>query len=53
MDDSDFDNWTDQDAIRRKIMDWVNNFAENEFPAMNKVIVDCLREYEAERDGGQ
>ena len=53
VDDSDFDNWTDQDAIRRKIMDWVNNFAENEFPAMNKVIVDCLREYEAERDGGQ
>lgn len=51
LDDSDFDNWTDRNSIRRKVMDWVKNFAENEFPAMNEVIVNCLREYEAEAKG--
>lgn len=30
---------------------WIAEFAEKEFPEMNKVIVGCLREYEAERQG--
>lgn len=53
LDDADFDNWADQGAIRAKIESWVKNFAENEFPAMNDVIVKCLEDYEAEQNGGQ
>ena len=36
---------------RAKIESWVKNFAENEFPAMNDVIVKCLEKYEAETKG--
>ena len=54
LDDEDLCNWDDP-ATRAKIEAWVKNFAENEnqFPAMNDVIVNCLREYEAEQNGGQ
>ena len=48
LDESDYANWHDQAKIRAKIEAWVKNFAENEFPAMNDVIINCLREYEAE-----
>ena len=48
LNDADYDNWADQEVIRAKVFAWVANFAENEFPAMNEVIVNCLREYEAE-----
>ena len=51
LNDADFDNWDDQDAIRSKVNSWVDDFAENQFPAMNAVIVSCLREYEAEAKG--
>ena len=52
LDDADVANWIDEEATRAKIEAWVKNFAENEFPAMNDVIVNCLREYEAEQNGG-
>ena len=29
-----------------------SDFAENAFPRMNEVIVNCLREYEAEQQRG-
>jgi len=34
-----------------RIEDWITNFAENEFPAMNDKIMKCLEEYEAEASG--
>ncbi len=48
--DSHYSQWEDEEAIRTTILDWVANFAENEFPAMNEVIVNCLREYGTEQD---
>ena len=51
LDESDFDNWGDQESIRAKIRAWVADFAENQFPPMNDVIVNCLREYDAETQG--
>ncbi len=48
LDDSDYGIGWDDGATRAKIEAWVKNFAENEFPAMNDVIVNCLEEYEAE-----
>lgn len=47
LEESDYARWDDP-YVCSKIEAWVKNFAENEFPAMNKVIVNCLREYEAE-----
>ena len=39
----------DDGTSHAKMKAWVADFAEREFPAMNEVIVECLREYEAER----
>ncbi|MDE2788444.1 MAG: hypothetical protein OXL37_17550 [Chloroflexota bacterium] len=50
LDDGDLSKWDDP-STRTKIEAWVQNFAKNEFLAMDKVIVDCLREYEAEAKG--
>ena len=49
LDDGDLDNW-DSEATRAKVAGWVEDFARNEFPAMNEVIINCLREYKAEQD---
>lgn len=46
LDEADLDNWDDP-SVRAKIMAWVADFAENRFPKMNEVIINCLREYEA------
>jgi len=40
--------WDDSTSFA-KIKALVSGFAEREFPAMNEVIVNCLREYEEER----
>ncbi len=50
LEESDLKRWDDP-SVRAKIHAWVKDFAENEFPAMNEVIVNCLREYEAETQG--
>ena len=44
LDNGDLSTWDDP-SVRAKIHAWVKNFAENEFPAMNEAIVNCLREY--------
>ena len=48
LEEADLKRWDDP-SVLAKIHAWVNNFAENRFPAMNEVIVNCLREYEAGR----
>ena len=37
--------WGDGTA-RRKIEAWIDNFAAEQFPEMNRIIVDCLRRYQ-------
>ena len=49
LDESDYGISWDDGTTCAKIEAWVKNFAENRFPAMNEVIVNCLREYEAGR----
>ena len=52
LEDADLDRWDDEDAPgRRKLRNWLSNFADQQFPAMNEVIVKCLQDYEAERSG--
>ena len=38
----------DNGCTRAKVEAWVTRFAANEFPAMNEVIVNCLRQFESE-----
>ena len=37
----------DDQRLRDRIMDWVADFAQNEFPRMDEIIVQAFREYEA------
>ena len=37
--------WDDGTA-RRKIEDWIDKFAAEQFPEMNRIIVDCLRHHQ-------
>lgn len=48
--DNDLNNW-DQPSVRDEIKERIYDFAKNQFHAMNEVIVNCLREYEAEAKG--
>ena len=36
----------DDGAARRKIEAWIDKFAEEQFPEMNRIIVDCLRRHQ-------
>ena len=47
LDDSDYGVGWNGDAPRAKIIAWVANFAEQQFPALNEVIVNCLQDYES------
>ena len=47
LDESDYDRWDDP-SVPAKITEWVADFAANRFLAMNEVIVNCLKEHEAE-----
>ena len=49
LDEADYGVRWDDGSVRDKIEAWVSDFANNRFPTMNQVIVDCLREYEAEQ----
>ena len=37
--------WDDSSA-RRKIEAWIDRFAAEQFPEMNRIIVDCLRRHQ-------
>ena len=39
------------DVTRAKLTEWINRFAENDFPSMNEAIVQCLEEFEADASG--
>ena len=43
----DFHNWNRAEA-RERILEWVSDFAKNEFPSMNCIIVNSLCEIEEE-----
>ena len=38
----------DAQSWREKVLEWVSNFAQNDFPEMNGIILDSLREIEDE-----
>ena len=36
----------DGGTVRRKIEAWIDKFAAEQFPEMNRIIVDCLRRHQ-------
>ena len=51
LDESDYGIGWDDGTSHDKIQDWVARFAEEKFPTMNDVIVNCLREHESGKQG--
>ena len=49
LDPADYGLGWDDGTTRAKLEKWVADFATNEFSEMNEIIVNCLREYEAEQ----
>ena len=49
LDDSDYGVGWDDGSTHTKMKEWIADFAAKTFPEMNKVIVNCLQEYEAEQ----
>lgn len=48
LDEADYGVGWDDGTTHDKLEKWIADFAANKFPAMNEIIVNCLREYEAE-----
>ncbi len=44
---ADYENWWNEEAIRETISRRLGEFAETKLPGIDKVIVECLEEYEA------
>ena len=50
LDEEDLDKWDDNERsyVREKVEHWVRGFAENDFPKLNDIIVNCFKEHEGE-----
>ena len=48
MNEGDGDYWWDEAETSKKIEGRLDDFARSQFPAINRVIVDCLEEYRTE-----
>ena len=48
LDNADYGVGWDDGTTRARLEKWVEDFAMNQFPGMNQVVVDCLQEHEAE-----
>ena len=46
LEPSDYGPAWDDGTPRRKIDAWIDNFAAEQFPEMNRIIVDCLRRHQ-------
>ncbi len=46
LEPADYGPGWDDGAARRKIEAWVDKFATEQFPKMNRIIVDCLRRHQ-------
>ncbi len=46
LDEADYGPAWDDGTARRKVEDWIDRFAVEQFPEMNRIIVDCLRRHQ-------
>ena len=47
LEQADYGPGWDDGTVRPKIEAWIDNFAAEQFPKMNKIIVECLRQHQA------
>ena len=45
LDEADYDNWWDEEAVRSRVASRLDDFARGDFPAINRVLLECLKEY--------
>lgn len=50
LDEADSELWRDEAGTGATIAGRLEDFAPSQFPAINKIIVDCLEDYRAERE---
>ena len=54
LEPADYGPGWDDGTARRKVEDWIDKFVVEQFPEMNRIIVDCLRRHqESVRNNGQ
>lgn len=46
LEPADYGPGWDDGAARRKIEAWIDKFATEQFPEMNRIIIDCLRQHQ-------
>ena len=49
LDETDSELWWDEAGTGKMIAGRLGDFAQNGFPAINRIIVDCLKDYRAEQ----
>ena len=48
LEESDYESWWDEEIILGKIRCRLDDFAQGEFPEINRIIVEYLEEYRSE-----
>ena len=49
LESSDYEHWWDEERIRQTISGRLDDFAQCQFPEVNKIVLDCLEEYRSEK----
>ena len=45
LESSDYEHWWDEERIRQTISGRLEDFAQCQFPEVNRIVLDCLEEY--------
>ena len=48
LEESDYENWWDEESTDDTIRGRLDDFAQGEFPEINRIIVECLEKYRSE-----
>ena len=49
LESSDYEHWYDEERIRQTISGRLEEFAQRQFPEINRIVLDCLEEYRSEK----
>ena len=48
LEESDYEHWWDEEGTHDIVSSRLKEFAENQFPQINKIVIECLEKYRAE-----
>ena len=49
LESSDYEHWWDEERIRQTISCRLEEFAQSQFPEINRIVLDCLEEHQSEK----